>query len=136
MAASHRQFFEDYAKTYDAFDIKRMITYAHCPMITVQQGEPKVHATPEEVEGFFSQLLVWFRGIEHEHASISHLDVQPLGEKSAFAKVVWRSHRKGGKPDLEWPTAYHLVNPGSGWKILAIILRYEPAQEVRDFTDL
>ena len=98
MAASHRQFFEDYAKTYDAFDIKRMIIYAHCPMITVQQGEPKVNATPEEVEGFFSQLLVWFRGIEHEHASSRTSTFSPSVRKARLPKSFGEVTEKAASP--------------------------------------
>jgi hypothetical protein len=130
MSAEFRRFFEDYAKTYDAFDVERMVQFAHRPMVTVREGEPSVYATEEQLRGFFIKLLEWFRGIQHGSSSITSLEVRTLGPKSAFANVVWRSTRSDGSRYTEWPTAYHLVNAGSGWKILAIILRYEPAREV------
>jgi hypothetical protein len=131
MSAEFRRFFEDYAKTYDAFDVDRMVQFVHCPMVTVREGEPNVHATPEQLRKFFSQLLEWFRGIQHGKTSITNLEVRTLGARSAFVNVVWRSTRSDGSRHTEWPTAYHLVNTGSGWKILAIILRYEPSRETR-----
>jgi ketosteroid isomerase-like protein len=124
-----RNFFESYAKTYDAFDVREMSSYVTCPLVTVYEGKATHHGSPREVEEFFSQLLVWFRSIEHGTASVSALDVQALGQKSAFASIVWRSTRSDGTTFSEWPTAYHLVKSENGWKILAIILRYEPARE-------
>ncbi len=128
MTTEIRRFFEDYAKTYDEFDVARMSTYANCPLITVFDGEPTCHDDSTEVENFFSKLLEWFREIGHGTASISNLDVQILGGKSAFASVLWRSTRADESAFLEWPTAYQLVKQSGEWKILVIVLRYEAAQ--------
>ena len=106
-----------------------MMQFVHCPMITVREGEASIHATSEQVGEFFAKLLEWFRGIAHGKASVTSLEVRMLGAKSAFANVVWRSTRSDRSKYTEWPTAYHLVRIGTGWKILAIILRYEPARE-------
>jgi hypothetical protein len=100
-----------------------------CPLITVHGGESHFHGNSDEIKRFFFQLLVWFRGIEHGTASISDLDVRTLGDKSAFVNLVWKSARADGTAFLEWPTAYQLAKPEDDWKILAIIFRYEPAQE-------
>lgn len=123
-----RNFFEDYAKTYDAFDVRGMSNYVACPLVTVYEGEPTCHNDSAEVESFFSKLLEWFRDIEHGTASISNLNVQPLGDRSAFASVLWRSTRADKASFLEWSTAYQLIKPSGNWKILTIILRYEAAQ--------
>ena len=115
MTTEIRRFFEDYAKTYDEFDVARMSTYANCPLITVFDGEPTCHDDSTEVENFFSRLLEWFREIG-------------LGGKSAFASVLWRSTRADESAFLEWPTAYQLIKLSGEWKILVIVLRYEAAQ--------
>ena len=128
MKTELRRFFEDYSKTYDDFDVARMSTYANCPLITVFDGEPTCHTDSTEIERFFSKLLEWFREIGHGKASISNLDVQALGDKSAYANVLWRSTRADGSAFLEWPTAYQLVKLSGDWKILMIVLRYEAAQ--------
>jgi hypothetical protein len=120
-----RKFFEDYAKGYDAFNVKQISAFATRPLITIENGIPSVHDTPEGVDAFVSQLLDWFRGVQHETAFVAELDVHELGENSAFVKVVWGSKRKAAQRDLLWPTAYHLVQSSDGWKILSITLRYE-----------
>ena len=122
-------FFEDYATTYDAFDVNRMIEFVHCPMVAVREGVPTIHETPTQIQAFFTQLLEWFRDIGHREASITKLEVRKLGPKSAFADLMWRSTCADGSKYTEWPTAYHLVSTDSGWKIFAIVLRYEPARE-------
>ncbi|MGW8269733.1 MAG: DUF6841 family protein [Burkholderiales bacterium] len=130
MSDEFRTFFEDYAATYDAFDVDRMVEFVHCPMVTVREGEPSIHETPDQIHAFFTKLLEWFRGIQHGKASITKLEARKFGPKSAFADLVWRSTRADGSKYTEWPTAYYLVNTGSGWRILTIVLRYEPAREV------
>lgn len=129
MADDIRDFLKSYAKTYDAFNVKQMATFACCPLVTVYEGQPTVHTKAEDLERFFSELLVWFRGIDHGVASISDLEVRRLGEFSAFAQVVWRSTRADGEGYIEWPTAYQLVRQQGNWKILAIVLRYESPVE-------
>ncbi len=129
MSDELRKFFEEYAETYDAFDVERMVRFVHCPMVTVREGEPSIHGTPDQIQKFFTNLLQWFRGIQHGKTSITKLETRKLGSKSAFADVVWRSTRADGARYTEWPTAYYLVNADSGWRILTIVLRYEPARE-------
>ena len=128
MTTDLQGFFEDYAKTYDAFDVATMMTFANCPLVTVFDGEPTCHDDAARIESFFSKLLEWFREIEHGTASISNLEVQALGDKSAFAKVLWRSTKSDESAFLEWPTAYQLVKLSGEWKILMIVLRYAPAK--------
>jgi hypothetical protein len=129
MSDEFKTFFEDYAKTYDAYDVDRMVEFVNCPMVTVREGQPSIHKTPDQIRVFFTKLLEWFREIQHGKASITKLEVQELGSKSAFANVVWRSTRSDCSKFTEWPTAYYLVNTDSGWRILTIVLRYEPARE-------
>jgi hypothetical protein len=129
MSTEIRTFFEQYSKPYDDRDPQRIAQFVHCPLITVRDGVVTAHDTPEKIQAFFSELLGWFRAINHGRSSISQFDVHHLGEKSAFVNVVWRSTRADGSAFTEWPTAYHLINSKGRWNILLITLRYEPARE-------
>jgi hypothetical protein len=129
MTAEMRSFFEEYSHAYDAFDVVRIAEFVSQPLLTVRDGAVTVHDTPEKLHAFFRALLEWFKGIQHGTTSITQLDVHPLGQKSAFVNVVWRSTRADRSTFTEWPTAYHLIHDGERWKILVIVLRYEPARE-------
>jgi Domain of unknown function (DUF4440) len=124
-----RALFERYSEAYDRSDPDGAAEFIACPLITVRAGEVAVYDSPEEIRAFFAKLLEWFAAIRHGRSSISAFEVRPLGESSAFVNVVWRSTRNDGAMYTEWPTAYHLVKVSDRWKILMIVLRYEPPRE-------
>jgi hypothetical protein len=124
-----RELFEKYSEAYDRFDPDNAAAFITCPLVTVRAGEVAVYDSPEKVRAFLAKLLEWFTGIRHGKSSISKFEVRPLGESSAFVNVVWRSTREDGAMYTEWPTAYHVVKVRDSWKILVIVLRYEPPSE-------
>lgn len=118
MTADLREYFEEYAKAHDGYDLKRILSFFHCPMITIRQGKVILLETPEKIHDFYSKLLDGFREMKLARAVISSFSSRPSGPNGVVVDILWSPTRADGTVITRFHQMYNLVSVDQKWKIV------------------
>ena len=124
MTADLREYFEEYGRAHDVFDIKRIVSFFHCPMLTIRQGKVILLGTPAEILEFYSKLLDGYREMKLARAVISSFATRPVGPNGAIVDILWSPSRADGSVITRFHQVYNLVSVDGKWSI-AVSTRVE-----------
>ena len=117
MTGDLRDYFEEYGRAHDVLDIKRIVSFFHCPMITIRQGKVILLETPEKILEFYTKLVEGFRDIGLKRAVISSFSARAAGGSGAIVDILWSPSRADGSVITRFHQIYNLVSVDGHWKI-------------------
>jgi hypothetical protein len=114
-----RIFLELYGREFDSADGTRIAELYHAPCVSMR-GDGSIHSfqSQEELARFFQGVADAYRRDGYRTGRFSHLEVVPIGARSALVTVDWELLRADESVIRKWRQSYNLVRTGNGWQIL------------------
>ena len=115
-------FFGAFVEAFSTFKGASVAALYHAPGVALRgDGSIAVAQTRDEIARFFQGALDGYHRDGCRSARFTHLDVVPLGSRSALGTVTWELLGEDGRVVRQWRQSYTLVQVDGGWQVLVSI---------------
>ena len=109
----------EYARRYSEHDVDGVTDLCISPFLAIRGGSPIHMPDRQAVRDHFAAMIDAYRGGGAATWSPIAIDVNRLGDHSAFATVRWNAFDKNGQVLRDTKTTYHMLEEGDNWRFLS-----------------
>jgi hypothetical protein len=117
--AELRDFFQEYARSFDAKAWLTFVSHYHEPALSVR-GDGAHMLLPDRqcARDFFESVASAWRDEGYAHFTTRDLQVHRLGARCAMVTFVWEMRRQDGSEIRQWRQSYEVLRRGDRWQVI------------------